>query len=83
MLVPDVDATEVPDVNGKCVPVAAAIVAVFEPATRGTATVTEPDVSPVRTKEPIIYTSYYRITQREPDWTVTANPELIVIGPAE
>ena len=37
------------------VPVAAGNVAVFVPATAGTATVTLPLVSPVRTNEPIIY----------------------------
>ena len=37
------------------VPVAAGNVAVFVPATAGTATVTLPLVSPVRTKAPIIY----------------------------
>jgi hypothetical protein len=53
--VPDVDATAVPAVNGKCVPVAEPMVAVNVPATAGTVIVPEPEVSPVRTTEAILF----------------------------
>ena len=52
--VPDAD-TDVPEINGASVPVAATSVCVFDPATAGADTVIDPLVSPERTKEAIIY----------------------------
>ena len=55
MLVPLVEATAVPDTIGANVPVTFTSVCVVLPATAGADTVIEPDVSPERTKDAMIY----------------------------
>jgi hypothetical protein len=68
--VPLVDATAVASVFMEFVPVPAWMVKVLDPDTAGTDNVTVPDVSPDKTSELIYF--LYKMTQREPDGTVTA-----------
>lgn len=87
MLVPLVEATEVPLVKGyrsplafvAIVPETEGSVTVTVPAIAGASSVTCPLVLPLITTELIIYP--YRTTQRLPLGTVTVTPDASVIGP--
>jgi hypothetical protein len=81
ILVPDVDATAVPNVLTELVAVAASNVKVLVPATRGADTVIAPLVSPEIITDDIY--SLYRTTQRAPLGMVTMMPLLTVMGPVD